>query len=95
MWHIRTVVPSQRTAIRRISLKIIIYLCSDISETLEDFSVHLLACQDLDRHTYTDLNEHTLWAELHAYGAVIVCPSPSIIDYYPLIRLISHLRNLL
>lgn len=72
-----------------------IYLCSDISETLEYFSIHLLACQDPDRHTYTDLNEHTLWAEFHAYGAVIVCPSPSIIDYYPLIRLISYLRNLL
>lgn len=68
---------------------------SDSSRNSEYFSIHLLASEDLDRHTYTDLQEHTLWAEFHAYGAVIVCPSPSIIDYYPLIRLISYLRNLL
>lgn len=54
-------------------------------------STHLLASQDLG--TYTGIHEHTHRAEFHAYGAVIVCPNPSIIDYYSLIRLISYLRN--
>lgn len=46
--------------------------------------------------THTHINRFT-WAytgaEFYAYGAVIVCPNPSIIDYYSLIRLISYLRN--
>lgn len=54
-------------------------------------SSHLLASQDLD--TYTGIHEHTHRTGFHAYGAVIVCPNPSIIDYYALIRLISYLRN--
>lgn len=55
-----------------------------------------LASQDLDTHTFTQIHGHTwAWAEFHAYRAVIVCPNPSIRDYYSLIRLISYLRNCL